>query len=152
MLSLLEMTVPFPRSQEYSAESAAKGLILVVDDLPDPRELCSVALVKEGYKVAVAGEGGEALERARSLMPDLIVMDIRLPDMNGWEAIEKLKADERTRSIPIVGLTAYTYEGPEVEALKAKCHAFFMKPCPPDKLIKVIRRILGDGYSKTNDR
>jgi two-component system, cell cycle response regulator DivK len=145
------MTVFAGRLQEYSAESMAKGLILVVDDLPDPRELCSVALVKEGYKVAVAGKGNEALERALSLRPDLIVMDIRLPEMSGWEAIEKLKADERTRSIPIVGLTAYTYEGSRVEALKAKCHAFLMKPCPPDKLIKVIRRILGNANSTTSD-
>jgi two-component system, cell cycle response regulator DivK len=129
-----------------------KGLILIVDDLPDPRELCSVALVKEGYKVAVAGGGKEALDRALSLQPDLIVMDIRLPEMNGWQAIERLKADERTRSIPIVGLTAYTYEGSWVESMKSKCHDFLMKPCPPDRLIKVIRRILGNSSSKPNDR
>ena len=80
-------------------------LILVVDDYEDAREMYAEYLRFCGFRVAEARNGNEALEQAFTLMPDLILMDLSLPGMDGWEATRQLKADERTRNIPVVALT-----------------------------------------------
>jgi CheY-like chemotaxis protein len=117
-------------------------LILVVDDYEDAREMYAEYLRFCGFRVAEARNGNEALEQAFTLMPDLILMDLSLPGMDGWEATRQLKADERTRQIPVVALTGHALAGASEGARKAGCDSFVTKPCLPDDLVVEVRRML----------
>ena len=99
-------------------------LILVVDDYQDAREMYAEYLQFSGFRVAEARNGNEAVEQALSLRPDLILMDLSLPGMDGWEATRVLKADERTKNIPIVALTGHALAGASEGAKKAGCDSF----------------------------
>ena len=118
-------------------------LILVVDDYEDAREMYAEFLRFCGFRVAEARNGNEALEQAFALMPDLILMDLSLPGMDGWEATRQLKADDRTRQIPVVALTGHALAGASEGAKKAGCDSFVTKPCLPDDLVVEVRRMLG---------
>ena len=117
-------------------------LILVVDDYQDAREKYAEYLQFSGFRVAEARNGNEALEQAFALKPDLILMDLSLPGMDGWEATRVLKADERTKSIPVVALTGHALAGASEGAKKAGCDSFVTKPCLPDALVAEIQRML----------
>src|SRR6185369_7482314 len=95
-----------------------------------------------GFRVAEARNGFEALESAQSLLPDIILMDLALPRMDGWEATRRLKSDPRTRHIPIVALTGHALAGHAEGAREAGCDAFVTKPCLPDALVTEIKRLL----------
>jgi CheY-like chemotaxis protein len=116
--------------------------VLVVDDYPDAREMYTEYLQYSGFEVVEARNGMEALERAVDATPDIILMDLSLPVMDGWEATRRLKADPRTASIPVVALTGHALAGISEGAKKAGCDAFVTKPCLPEDLVKEIRRIL----------
>ena len=118
-------------------------LILVVDDYQDAREMYAEYLQFSGFRVAEARNGNEAVEQAFALKPDLILMDLSLPGMDGWEATRRLKADERTSQIPIVALTGHALAGASEGAKKAGCDSFVTKPCLPDDLVVEVRRMLG---------
>ena len=118
-------------------------LILVVDDYEDAREMYAEYLRFCGFRVAEARNGNEALEQAFTLMPDLILMDLSLPGMDGWEATRQLKADARTNKIPVVALTGHALAGASEGAKKAGCDSFVTKPCLPDDLVLEVRRMLG---------
>jgi len=118
-------------------------LILVVDDYEDAREMYAEYLRFCGFRVAEARNGNEALEQAFALTPDLILMDLSLPGMDGWEATRQLKADERTRQIPVVALTGHALAGASEGAKRAGCDSFVTKPCLPDDLVVEVRRMLG---------
>ena len=118
-------------------------LILVVDDYEDAREMYAEYLRFCGFRVAEARNGNEALEQAFSLMPDLILMDLSLPGMDGWEATRQLKADPRTQGIPVVALTGHALAGASEGAKRAGCDSFVTKPCLPDDLVVEVRRMLG---------
>jgi two-component system, cell cycle response regulator DivK len=117
-------------------------LILVVDDYQDAREMYAEYLQFSGFRVAEARNGNEAVMQAFELKPDLILMDLSLPGMDGWEATRVLKADERTRRIPIVALTGHALAGASEGARKAGCDSFVTKPCLPDDLVVEVRRML----------
>lgn len=117
-------------------------LVLVVEDYQDAREMYAAYLQFSGYRVAEAANGLEALEKTRELMPDIILMDLALPKMDGWEATRRLKADEKTRHIPIVALTGHALAGHAEGARQAGCDAFVTKPCLPDALVTEIERML----------
>jgi CheY-like chemotaxis protein len=117
-------------------------LILVVDDYQDAREMYAEYLQFSGFRVAEARNGSEAVERAVALKPDLILMDLSLPGMDGWEATRRLKADEHTRHIPVVALTGHALAGASDGARKAGCDSFVTKPCLPDALVVEVRRML----------
>ena len=117
-------------------------LILVVDDYQDAREMYAEYLQYSGFRVAEARNGNEAVEQAFALRPDLILMDLSLPGKDGWEATRELKADERTRHIPIVALTGHALAGASDGAKKAGCDSFVTKPCLPDDLVVEVRRML----------
>jgi two-component system, cell cycle response regulator DivK len=116
--------------------------VLLVDDYPDAREMYTEYLEFSGFEVVEAGNGMEALQRAADSEPDIILMDLSLPVMDGWEATRRLKADKRTASIPVVALTGHALAGISEGALKAGCDAFVTKPCLPEDLVKEIRKIL----------
>lgn len=122
---------------------AAKPLVLVVEDYQDAREMYAAYLEFSGYRVAEATNGVEAIEQARELMPDIILMDLALPKMDGWEATRQLKSDARTRNIPIVALTGHALAGHAEGARQAGCDSFVTKPCLPDALVAEIKRMLG---------
>lgn len=117
-------------------------LILVVDDYQDAREMYAEYLQFSGFRVAEARNGNEAVEQAFALKPDLILMDLSLPGMDGWEATRRLKADEATRRIPIVALTGHALAGASEGAKRAGCDSFVTKPCLPDDLVIEVRRML----------
>lgn len=117
-------------------------LILVVDDYQDAREMYAEYLQFSGFRVAEAKNGNEAVEQAMALKPDLILMDLSLPGMDGWEATRLLKADQTTRHIPIVALTGHALAGASEGARKAGCDSFVTKPCLPDDLVVEVRRML----------
>jgi CheY-like chemotaxis protein len=122
--------------------SELSPLILVVDDYQDAREMYAEYLQYSGFRVAEAKNGNEAVTQARSLRPDLILMDLSLPGMDGWEATRVLKADEDTKDIPIVALTGHALAGASEGARKAGCDSFVTKPCLPDDLVVEVRRML----------
>ena len=117
-------------------------LILVVDDYQDAREMYAEYLQFSGFRVAEARNGNEAVEQAFALKPDLILMDLSLPGMDGWEATRQLKSDERTRHIPVVALTGHALAGASEGAKRAGCDSFVTKPCLPDDLVVEVRRML----------
>ena len=117
-------------------------LILVVDDYQDAREMYAEYLQFSGFRVAEARNGNEAVDQAFKLKPDLILMDLSLPGMDGWEATRRLKADQATKNIPIVALTGHALAGASEGARKAGCDSFVTKPCLPDDLVVEVRRML----------
>ena len=126
-----------------STEAAAKKtLVLVVDDFADNREMYSEYLTFSGYEVVEARNGKEAIETAQARLPDIIIMDLSLPVMDGWEATRRLKADDRTRRIPVVALTGHALAGHSRGAQEAGCDSFLSKPCLPDQLVAEIKRML----------
>jgi CheY-like chemotaxis protein len=126
----------------------SQPLVLVVEDYQDAREMYAAYLTFSGYRVAEATNGLEAIEKTLELMPDIILMDLALPRMDGWEATKRLKSDERTKHIPIVALTGHALAGHAEGARQAGCDAFVTKPCLPDALVAEIRRMLS-GASET---
>ena len=125
--------------------SGARPRVLLVDDYPDAREMYSEYLQFSGFDVIEAGNGVEAIQRAAEACPDIILMDLSLPVMDGWEATRRLKADPRTAQIPVVALTGHALAGISEGAIKAGCDAFVTKPCLPDELVKEIRKVLEGG-------
>ena len=117
-------------------------LVLVVEDYHDAREMYAAYLQFSGYRVAEAANGLEAIEQAQALMPDIILMDLALPKMDGWEATRRLKMDDATRHIPIVALTGHALAGHAEGARQAGCDSFVTKPCLPDALVAEIKRML----------
>jgi CheY-like chemotaxis protein len=116
--------------------------VLLVDDYPDAREMYSEYLQYSGFDVIEAGNGIEALQQAAERSPDIILMDLSLPVMDGWEATRRLKADRRTAGIPVVALTGHALAGISEGARRAGCDAFITKPCLPEDLVKEIRKVL----------
>ena len=115
-----------------------KAHILIVDDFEDNREMYAYFLAEHGFAVTQATDGQEALDKAARLRPDLIIMDLSLPGIDGWEAARRLKTGEQTRDIPIVILSAYdlTSGGP------VGCEGVLTKPCLPDRMIAEITQVL----------
>jgi CheY-like chemotaxis protein len=116
--------------------------ILIVDDVEDNRRIYAMFLRAKAFDVTVAADGHEALAKARALVPDLVVMDLAIPGIDGWEVTRRLKRDRRTHRIPIIALTGHALAGVREEAQRAGCTAFLTKPCLPDDLIRAIQRIL----------
>lgn len=116
--------------------------MLVVEDYADAREMFVEYLQYSGFRVAQAHNGFEALERAFELRPDLVLMDLALPGMDGWEATRRLKEDERTRHVPVIAVTGHALAGHAEAARRAGCDGFITKPCLPDALVAEVRRMV----------
>jgi CheY-like chemotaxis protein len=121
---------------------AQRPLVLVVDDFTDGRELVAEILGHAGYRTEEAATGPEALSKARELIPDLILLDLSLPGLDGWEITRRLRADEATRGIRIVALTAHATRQPIERARAVGCDAVLTKPCVPDALIEQVAALL----------
>jgi CheY-like chemotaxis protein len=125
-------------------EQRRRRCVLLVDDYADAREMYSEYLKFSGFDVVEATNGVEALQRAVDTLPDIILMDMSLPVMDGWEATRRLKADARTARIPVVALTGHALAGMCEGATQAGCDAFVTKPCLPEDLVIEINHVLGD--------
>lgn len=122
--------------------------ILVAEDERDIRELISFSLQFSGYQVTEALNGEDAVQKARQILPDLILLDVRMPKMTGYEACKVLKENESTKNIPIIFLSA---KGQETEIQQGKelgAEAYFLKPFAPDELNEQVKKIL-EKYNKT---
>jgi CheY-like chemotaxis protein len=106
----------------------SKLRVLLAEDNEDNFDLVSLLLQRAGYEVLAARDGKEALEMARSQKPDLILMDLSLPEIDGWTVARRLKANAETKNIPIFALTAHTLPGDRKRALEAGCDGYFSKP------------------------
>lgn len=116
--------------------------ILVVEDVDFNRDLL-VQLLEDDYEVIEAANGQEGVKLAERERPDLILMDLSLPVMDGWEATRQLKANDNLRSIPVIALTAHAMKGDEEKALAAGCDDYLVKPLDEDELIAKIQKYLG---------
>jgi two-component system cell cycle response regulator DivK len=117
-------------------------LILLVEDFADAREMYDEYLTFTGFQVETARDGHEAVEKARALLPDLILMDLSLPGMNGWEATRILKSDPATRHLTIVALSAHALPVDEIRLGGSGCDGFIAKPCLPPDLVAQITGFL----------
>ena len=115
--------------------------VLVVDDHEDTRQMSLIVLRSQGFEPEVASGGDAAFDRACELKPDVIVTDLAMPDGDGWEFVQRLSSDPRTRDIPVVMLTACATEAVRLRAEREGLAAFFFKPCAPDVLAAELRRL-----------
>ncbi len=117
-------------------------LILLVEDFDDARELYALCLRSAGYRVLEAPTGEDGLRLAQAEAVDLVLMDMALPGIDGWEATRVLKRDARTRHIPVVALTAHALHDERERMIGAGCDGFIAKPCLPPDLIETVDRML----------
>lgn len=116
--------------------------ILLVEDNEMNRDMLSRRLQRRNFEVVVALDGREGIEKASSENPDLILMDMSLPEIDGWEATRRLKANEATRPIPVIALTAHAMESDEVKAREAGCDDYDTKPVDLIRLLSKIEALL----------
>ncbi len=116
--------------------------ILVVEDVELNRDLL-VQLLEDEYEVLTAADGAAGVELARRERPDLILMDLSLPVVDGWEAARRLKAEEATRAIPVIALTAHALPADRAMAEEVGCDGYLAKPCEPRAVVAEVQRFLG---------
>jgi two-component system cell cycle response regulator DivK len=126
-----------------------RPLVLIVEDQLELRQLYAQELTMSGFDVIEAGNGADAITHTSASFPDVVLMDLSLPVVDGWEATRRLKADARTAHIPVVALTAHDGSGELQRATRAGCDWFVPKPCQPLDLIEEIRRVLARNNLRT---
>ena len=115
--------------------------LLLVEDNPENWEMLSRRLRNRGYEVLVAEDGRAALDMAIAESPDLILLDLSLPVVSGWEVAKTLRSDDATKAIPIIALTAHALDEDRDQALEAGCHEFETKPVNMDRLLEKVRTL-----------
>lgn len=122
--------------------TGARARVLVVDDEPDVLLLCRVNLEFEGYEVIEARDGEEALTRVREAAPDVVLLDVMLPKLDGWQVLAAIKSDEERRAIPVVLLTAKAQEQDQIRGWSAGAAEYITKPFSPLALSQVLEDVL----------
>jgi two-component system cell cycle response regulator DivK len=120
----------------------AVPMILVVDDTLDARELYAEYLRIAGLRAEVAEDGYDAVAKAIALRPSVIIMDLAMPRMDGWEATKRIKANPATHDIPIIALTGHVIERSRERAIEAGADGYLTKPCYPDSLLAEVHRVM----------
>jgi two-component system cell cycle response regulator DivK len=123
--------------------------ILLVEDNEMNRDMLSRRLMRKGYEVVLAVDGESGVNMAQTLVPDLILMDMSLPILDGWEATRRIKVDETTRHIPVIALTAHAMSSDRDKALEAGCDDYDTKPVDLTRLIEKIETLLAAGGVKS---
>jgi two-component system, cell cycle response regulator DivK len=123
--------------------------VLLVEDNEMNRDMLSRRLIRRGFQVVFAMDGQQGIDLARSERPDIILMDMSLPVIDGWEATRCVKADDATRSVPVIGLTAHAMAGDREKAIEAGCDDYETKPVELDRLIGKIERLIGAAKDQT---
>jgi CheY-like chemotaxis protein len=129
-----------------------RPLVLVADDHEDTRALFSEALEAAGFAVDFAADGREAVDACARRRPDVVIMDLSMPALNGWEAIRALKLSDETSAIPVLVVTAQALHHARTLAEAAGCDGYLTKPCPPDELVRQVRALLGRGRRHATPR
>ncbi len=124
-------------------------LVLLVDDYDDSREMYAEFLEHSGFRVCQARDGGQGLAKARELRPDLILMDLSLPGISGWDAIQQLKSDAGTKRIPVIALSGHT-ESDVSGKTSPQWDYFLTKPCQPEELVEHLQRALANAARSGN--
>ena len=119
------------------------GKILLVEDNEMNRDMLSRRLVRRGYEVVIAVDGKEGVERAAADAPDLVVMDLNLPVIDGWQATRQIKSGAGTRHIPVIALTSHAMAGDRERAMEAGCDDYDVKPIEFDRLLAKMEALLG---------
>jgi CheY-like chemotaxis protein len=119
--------------------------ILLVEDNEMNRDMLSRRLQKRGHEIVIAVDGAEGVKVAQAERPELILMDMSLPVMHGWDATRELKGSPETQGIPVIALTAHAMSGDREKALEAGCDEFETKPVELPRLLEKIERLLGSG-------
>jgi two-component system, cell cycle response regulator DivK len=119
--------------------------ILYVEDNEMNRDMLSRRLIRRGYDVAIAVDGDQGVTMAQSEKPDLVLMDMSLPVIDGWEATRRIKSSDETRHLPVIGLTAHAMAGDREKALEAGCDDYDTKPIELERLIGKIEALLPSG-------
>ena len=120
-------------------------LVLVADDEADIRKLIGVRLGRLGYEVVTANDGEAALARARERVPDLVIIDVRMPKLSGLDVVRELRRDEATRAVPVIMVTASVEEENLARGLEAGAQEVVRKPFRPEELLAHVERLLADG-------
>src|SRR5437868_11954731 len=123
--------------------SSSGKMVLLVEDNEDNRIVYSTILKHYGYRVVEALNGEDGIAKARSEKPDVILMDISIPIIDGWEATQVLKHDPATREIPIIALTAHALASDREKAMEVGCDGYLAKPCEPRQVVSEVARVLG---------
>jgi CheY-like chemotaxis protein len=123
-------------------EDDPSPLILLVDDVEDNRVLYAEALTLAGFRVGHAVDGEHALIKVQGILPDLVVMDLSMPVLDGWEATRLIKEHPRTKHIPVIAVTGHTLDEDVQRARDVGADAVMTRPCPPEALLVVIRKLL----------
>jgi two-component system cell cycle response regulator DivK len=116
--------------------------ILVVEDTPDTRQIMRDLLTSAGFEVIEAEDGADGIEAAVRHQPDLILMDMQLPKIDGYECARRIKAQPETQRIPIVAVTSYALSGDEAKARAAGCNGYVAKPFSPRQLLATVRTFM----------
>jgi CheY-like chemotaxis protein len=124
-------------------------VILCVDDDEDGRQACVKCLVLAGYGVLEASDGEEALVLAATYLPELVLLDLLLPKLDGWEVATRLRSEPRTANVPILALSASVFPAHRARALAVGCNEFLEKPAGPHVIRDAIGRLLGDARRAT---
>jgi CheY-like chemotaxis protein len=115
----------------------------LVEDNEMNRDMLARRLERRGYEVETAETGPSAIEKVGMILPDLVLMDMSLPELDGWEATRRIKADEKTKSIPVIALTAHAMAGDREKALEVGCDEYDIKPVDFPRLLEKIEHCLG---------
>jgi two-component system, cell cycle response regulator DivK len=132
-----------PERDPRAVEGPRRLSVLVVDDMEEVRKLYARYFGFHGLNVTTAADGFEALEATAQAKPDVIVLDMSLPRMTGWEMLERLRADPATRDIPVVVLTGALFAGSQGDAFRAGADSYLAKPCLPGVVLAEIVRLTG---------
>jgi two-component system cell cycle response regulator DivK len=122
-----------------------RPLVLIVDDNDDQRTAYALFLEAVGFRVVEASDGISAIGQARTMRPDVILMDLSMPGLNGWQACQWLKTSDETSRIPIIALTGHAVEGAERKAMEAGCDRFVTKGSDPHRVIQAVSEVLAGG-------
>jgi CheY-like chemotaxis protein len=120
----------------------SKGRILIVEDNMDTYELMRLILELNGYETFLAADGRDGVNAALKQKPDLILMDLSMPEMDGWEAARRIRKNPKTGSIPIIAVTAHALPGDRQRALEAGCDEYITKPMDLEELVQLVNQVL----------
>lgn len=134
------------------SKSPRKPLILIADDRPTSRELLRLVLERAGYAVMEAEDGEQAVKKAREGNPDLVLVDLQMPELDGYGVLSLLRADVRFEHLPVVALTASAMRGDRERILEAGFTEYLAKPAAPDVLREAVARLLRDAATAALER
>jgi CheY-like chemotaxis protein len=136
------------RNRIVTPGQPARPFILVADDNFDARDIYSTYFEYSGFRVATAADGHEVMAKTRALHPDIVLMDLTMPGIDGWQAAKMLRSDPATRHIIIVALSGHALKGADRVALEAGCDRYLIKPCLPEDAVAAVRAILTERMSR----